>query len=579
MPLSRGSGSLKWRSLVSATIGPCRVPGFDSFEFLPDNATASERLSYVLTRERLDPATPNRTAPEPSISRRFDVAQERTFELVGEVRLAGEASDAILLDALDDDVVVIADRQLRGIPAARGASAFDGDLSTAWQTPFDGSLGASVRVDDGPGSIATVTVSWLDDERHSVPTQLTLSDPAGSVRIVDLPAQQPVDGVASTTVAIDPIDATMLTVAVTGIDARTTPEDFSGLPRVLPTGLAEIQLGDVAVVGRSADEMLDDVCRDDLVTLDGAPVAVRLIGTRGEALARSELRLESCSPIQLASGEHQLDAAMGTRTGFDVDRVVLDSTASSPAPAGPATPNATIDERSSTSFDLTVAASDTSTWLILEQSWNAGWSAAADGIDLGEPVLVNGYANGWLLPAAATSRQVELDWAPQRTVTIALWLSLAAGLVVLWLAAGPRRRTDAEIDHESNQESDRETDRAFAGRRLPWLPLGIGLALCVLVFAGPLVALATAGLTALGRRWRWIPAAVVVTSLTLVGVGISAFEWRYDFPAAPDWPSRFSWAAPIVWIAVTMVVVQAFRPALAKPTAPPAKPVGENVEQ
>ncbi len=37
--------------------------------------------------------------------RRIDVAQERSFDLVGEVRLAGDASEATLLAALDDDQI------------------------------------------------------------------------------------------------------------------------------------------------------------------------------------------------------------------------------------------------------------------------------------------------------------------------------------------------------------------------------------------------------------------------------------------------------------------------------------------
>ncbi len=65
---------------------------------------------------------------------------------------------------------------------------------------------------------------------------------------------------------------------------------------------------------------------------------------------------------------------------------------------------------------------------------------------------------------------------------------------------------------------------------------------------------------------------VVLTCFVFVGVGVSALEWRYDFPAAPDWPSRFSWAAPIVWIAVATVVIEAFRPAL-RDTA--GEPIGE----
>ena len=529
------------------------VPGFDAFEFLPAGALPSQRLTYVLTRERIDPATANRTAPEPRMVRRIEVADERSFELEGEVRLAGDAAEETLLDALDDELVVIAQQRLRGNPAARGASAFDGDVTTAWQTPFDGAIGATVSVQGGPAAVDAVTVSWLDDEQHSRPTQLTLTAADGAVHIVDLPAADPVAGRASATIDVGPLDATTLSATISQIDPRTTPEDFSGLPRVLPVGLTELQLGDAPNEARSADEALDGSCRSDLIRIDGEPVAVRLIGSRGDALARSELQMESCEPIRLTAGSHRLDAAGGARTGFDIDRVVLDSAASSPAPATPPDPDTSIDSQAATSLEVTVGPSDGPTWLILQQSWNAGWTATANGNDLGTPVLINGYANAWLLPASTADRQIALDWAPQRTVTIALWLSLAAGVIVLALAIGLRRPNDEPQDADGR-------------RAIPRLALAICLSLTVVVFVGPLVAIVAFAIAAAATRWRWLPVVVVTTCLAVVGVGISALEWRYDFLAAPDWPSRFGWASPIVWLAVVTVVVAALRPALRRST-------------
>jgi hypothetical protein len=527
------------------------VPGFDAFEFLPTSAPPSQRLTYVLTRERIDPATANRTAPEPRMVRTIEVADQRSFVLTGEARLAGDAADATLLDALDDDLVVIADQRLRGNPAARGASAFDGDVTTAWQTPFDGAVGATVSLQGGPSAVSAVTVSWLDDEQHSRPTQLTLTTADGSVRTVDLPPGDPVAGRASATIDVDTFDATSLSATISQIDARTAPEDFSGLPRVLPVGLAEIQLGDVATTSPSADEALDDSCRSDLVTIDGAPVDVRLIGSRGDALARSELQMESCEPIRLTPGSHRIEAASGNRTGFDIDRVVLDSPASS-SPAAPSGPDTTIESQAATSLELAVGPSDGPTWLVLQQSWNAGWTATADGDDLGTPVLIDGYANAWLLPASTTARQIVLGWTPQQTVTISLWLSLAAGVVVLALAIGLRRRPDDPEDVDG-------------GRRVPRPALAASLILAVVVFAGPLVAIVAAAIAIATTRWRWLAGVVVATCLVVVGVGISALEWRYDFLAAPNWPSRFGWASPIVWLAVVTVVVAALRPALTRP--------------
>jgi arabinofuranan 3-O-arabinosyltransferase len=539
------------------------VPGLDAFEFVPEGDQSEHRLTYLLTRERIDPATANRTSPEPRIVRRIEVPHDRSFDLVGEVRLAGDASEATLLEALDDDLVAVADRRLQGSPASRGASAFDGDRTTSWRTPFDEALGASVRLEAGSGSADTVTIAWNDDERHSTPTQVSLTTADGSVRVVDLPATEPADGLATATIDIERIDVSDLTVTVTAIDARTTPEYFSGLPRVLPVGLAEIELGDAVAVER--DEMLDDSCRSDLLTLDGEPVAVRLIGTRSDALARSELRLEGCGPIRLSAGSHRLDAVAGAVTGFDVDRVVLDSAATANS-TGTSAPVTTIESTETTTVEVTVAPSDEPSWLVLQQSWNSGWEARIGGEKLGEPVLVDGYANGWVLPASSTPRQVLIEWTPQRTVTPALWFSLVTGLFVLALAVW-RRRPDGELADLT------------AGRRVPRSLLAVGLALAVVLFAGPVVAIAAAAIAALGARWRWLPAAAVLTCLAVVGLGIAVLEWRYDFPAAADWPSRFSWAAPVVWTATITVVIAAFRPALAGSSSASGEPAAEFVEQ
>lgn len=541
------------------------VPGFDAFEFLPASALPSQRLTYVLTRERIDPATANRTAPEPRMVRRIELADERSFELAGEVRLAGDATEETLLDVLGDELVVIAQQRLRGNPAARGASAFDGDVTTAWQTPFDGAIGATLDVQGGPAAVDAITISWLDDEQHSRPTQLTLTAADGTVHTVDLPAGDPVAGGASATIGVGPLDASTLSATITQIDPRTTPEDFSGLPRVLPVGLTEIQLGDAPNEARNPDEALDDTCRSDLITLDGEPLAVRLIGRRGDALARSELQIESCGPIRLTPGSHRFDAAAGALTGFDIDRVVLDSAASSPAPATPPDPDTVIDEQSSTSLKVTVGPSVGPTWLILQQSWNAGWTATADGDDLGAPVLIDGYANAWLLPASTTARQIVLDWTPQRSVTIALWLSLAAGVIVLALALGLGRRRNEPEDTDGS-------------RPIPRLALAAGLGLAIVVFAGPLVAVVAVAIAAATSRWRWLPALVVTSCLAVVGVGISALEWRYDFLAAPDWPSRFGWASPIIWVAVVTVVIAALRPAFVRAAPAPDEAAVATVE-
>ena len=95
---------------------------------------------------------------------------------------------------------------------------------------------------------------------------------------------------------------------------------------------------------------------------------------------------------------------------------------------------------------LKVAPSARASWLVLGQSYNDGWTASTDTGGLGPQLLVNGYANGWQLPAHEGPLVVHLRWTPQRVVDIAVGLSAVATALVLVLAFGffprPRRSID-----------------------------------------------------------------------------------------------------------------------------------------
>lgn len=529
------------------------MPGPGDFGHL--QPAADDRLTYLMTRERIDPATSNRTDPEPRLVRRFEVPDAGEFLLTGDARLAADADETTLLTALGDGWTVTADRRLRGVPAARGASAFDGDLATAWTTPFIDVVGATVSVmQPEVASVEEITITWLDDANHSVPTELTVTAADGTTRTVEVPAVAPTDGAATATLAVEPFDSGQVDIAITAIGERTTAEDFSGLPIALPVGIAEIELGATPNPATSPGAMLDATCRTDLVTLDGEPVAVRLVGSRADALERAPLAIEACEPLLLSAGSHRLDTPRGASTGFDIDRVVLDSAPLRMTPPAPGAPEVAVDAERSTAIEVVVGPSSEPSWLILEQSWNPGWEAIADGKSLGEPVLIDGYANGWLLPASEADLKVTMEWTPQRTVRLGLWFSLAAGLLVLGLAIGARR--------------GRERPR---GERWPTWVVQVGLVVAVAALAGPLVAVAVAAIVIAARRWRWLPAAVVIGAIGVTAAAVMAFEWRYDYPADPDWPSRFAWTAPLVWIAVATVVVGALLGPLPTPSDAPSE--------
>ena len=91
-------------------------------------------------------------------------------------------------------------------------------------------------------------------------------------------------------------------------------------------------------------------------------------------------------------------------------------------------------------------------WLVLGESQSDGWKATiAHQGSLGGSLLVDGYANGWLVHPKSSSFDVVLEWTPQRRVWAALWISVLAALLCLAIAcwALVRRRTraaDARLD-------------------------------------------------------------------------------------------------------------------------------------
>ena len=86
--------------------------------------------------------------------------------------------------------------------------------------------------------------------------------------------------------------------------------------------------------------------------------------------------------------------------------------------------------------------------LILGESINKGWTATVDGgPGLGQPVLIDAFANGWRIDPASIAPYVHdgtlavtLEWTPQKTVDWALMISAATILACLVLALWPRRR-------------------------------------------------------------------------------------------------------------------------------------------
>jgi hypothetical protein len=83
-------------------------------------------------------------------------------------------------------------------------------------------------------------------------------------------------------------------------------------------------------------------------------------------------------------------------------------------------------------------------WLVLGESYDAGWRATCDGRSLGAPKVIDGYANGWLAPAGCT--RVSFTFAPQSWAVISYVISgiVCAALIMFLLVGMIRRRAPGQ---------------------------------------------------------------------------------------------------------------------------------------
>ena len=302
-------------------------------------ATAADRpLVYQMSRERTVVIPPRYSQDEVALVRRFRVPDTRTFGRAGTARLATDAPEQLLDAALgipDADaggITVTASQHLPGDIQSRGSSAFDGDPTTAWSTAFGAPVGQWIDVTTPqPVTFDHLDLQVVADGKHSVPTQIRI-DAGGGSRTVDLPSVT--DGAVgdppvSVPVTFAPLTGSDVRVTVTGARAVDTLDYDERQPIEMPVAIAEFGVPGVARAVVPA--RLPAACRTDLLAVDGRPVGVQLTGVRRPPpppAAPSTCRCAvAAADLALDRGDHRVRSAPGTRTGVDVDGLVLGSDA------------------------------------------------------------------------------------------------------------------------------------------------------------------------------------------------------------------------------------------------------------
>ena len=558
-----------------------RVPSEDLDRWAPD-ATS---LTWLFSRWRADPVEGYRQDPELRLARLFEVPEPMRVNLQGQARLDGRADSSVIDTLLGREgkesgwAVVRGDHYLAGVPRARPSSALDGDPTTAWTTPFGSQVGRGFSVEfPRPTYIDALDLTIVTDERHSVPTVLELSTPDGTSRrltLPDLATTAGLDSTTSVTIPVEPFVTTDLEVRILETRDRPTQEYFSRRDHALP--LSIVELGLPVGVG-PLPAAVPEICRTGLLTLDGTDVPLRLRGSVAVAEERGPVAVLPCTddPLTLAPGEASLLTAVGLDAGLDVDQLELtrisaigDTVATGVTDESAAAPRLVAVQTDELRWEVTPSPSDSPYWLVLGQSLSPGWKArVAGGPDLGEPVLIDGFANGWLVDPAVVGPggSIVLEWTPQKVVDVALVVSALSGLIVIGIAIVTARR--------ATRRTDRRDQAVLDGADHPPVPFAAnasagarsGRASLFVVGASTIVgfllggvpvaigALVVGGLALRDRRRRVVALAPAVL-VSLVALTYAAYQILRPLSPGVEWPTGFGPVHQLTLIAVVTLVI------------------------
>ena len=457
-------------------------------------ASLGHALYILMTRSRA--IEPPRHDPEPTLARTFTLPAARSFAVGGTAEINPGDSDYLINQLIGvtppgpprpgagpgPAVVVAANSSSRldEDRQARANAAVDANPGTAWVTETGPQAGQWLSLTlNKPITIDHLDLQLVNDGRHSLPTRITISTPAGS-RVVDVPRVAVGNGRAEGSTTSVPVSfaaltgsAVKLTIdAVRQVRALDYYATFTGATDILPVGIAELGL---PVVQPPPPAQLPSTCQAGLLRIDGKPVDVEITGTTTAALAGQPLTVRGCGNavdgMALNAGPHVVQTSPRLPSGWSIDTLNLTSApgaggsgwvrksrihdaggARRSVPLATSTaPALHVDHQNRTSWTVTVDGNGRPFWLVFGQSQSAGWTATLPGgRSLGSSQLVDGYANGWYMPAGAVTGPtvIHLTWTPQRVVWAAIGVSAAAlvgvTLVAVWPGGRRRRRLSAK---------------------------------------------------------------------------------------------------------------------------------------
>ncbi|MGH3524683.1 MAG: hypothetical protein ACRDU4_18115, partial [Mycobacterium sp.] len=298
-----------------------------------------------------------------------------------------------------------------------------------------------------------------------------------------------------------------------------------GFDQLKPPGLAEITvLGDngrpVAAADAAANrarEITVDCAHGPVIAIAGRFVHTAIRTTVGALLNGDPVAAHACEgePITLPAGQQELLISPGAQ--FVVDGAQLSGPLAAELPTAATVP-ADAGAWGSARREVRVPAATTSRVLVVPESINPGWVARTSAGTRLTPVAVNGWQQGWVVPAG-TSGTITLTFAPNSLYRAGLAGGLALLPLLALMAWWPVRRRG------------RDDPPACPWAPGPWGAVAVLAAGAVIAsVVGVLVFGAALGLQwALRDRPRRRNAVIVGLSaggLILAGAALSRHPWR-----------------------------------------------------
>jgi arabinofuranan 3-O-arabinosyltransferase len=414
-------------SADTATVSDIVIPGLSPQEIVQvpnDLLNTARRTKSGLDRLAKHPLTflferarsGNIGEPDEEVvlRRRFDVPTRADFRLFGTVTLNRSSSDDQIDQALlgKHRVRVTSSSRLFGNPLLRGSAALDGNAETEWVP--QGSRGESLTIEFPPHPIDRITVDTNVRSKHTLIQKLRAIFPDGTSAIGKLANPQR----GTITIRFPKRIASKVTLKIQSV-FPTSSSSYK------PVGIREVHIPGVEPLKSDPKRPLP--CWSKF-SMDGRPISIQPNGTVDDLLRGQDVPFKACDGKALTLGRGWHDLVAGG--GLQADTVRLSTpgvanTISKEASVAP--PRISADPRSDGGWDIHVQDATSPYYLNIGQNFDPGWKASINGHDLGRPLLLDGYAEGWRVTARG-SYTVTVRYGPQRLYNVAIAVS---GLTLL----------------------------------------------------------------------------------------------------------------------------------------------------